>query len=59
MKEIIYIGNYIHKGSQCGVVISTRSDTFSCLNAGTHGYSQSNILEIRKDEHTLQHMQTN
>lgn len=46
---IIYIGNYIHKGSQCGVVISTRSDTFSCLNAGTHGYLQSNILEIKKD----------
>lgn len=50
MNEVIYIGNYIHKGSQCGIVISKRSNIFATLSAGNHGYSQSNILEIKKDE---------
>lgn len=46
--EIIYIGNYIYEGSQCGIVISINGLS-SCLSAGTHGYCNCNLLVIEDD----------
>lgn len=47
--NIIKIGNYVYEGSQCGLVIGV-AGMMSALAAGVHGYVNSNILIIKKED---------